>query len=162
MVDNYCMPASPKIHYWLMKNEPETYSLDDLKTEKRYVWDGVRNYQARNYMKEMKKDDLVLYYYSNANPSGVAGVARVVKEAYTDPSQFDPASRYFDPKSTQENPRWVAVDVAFVQKFNQVLSLAALKENPFFKDMLVVKKGMRLSVQPVVEKHFKKIVTLRS
>jgi len=145
-----------------MKNEPETYSLDDLKRDTRYVWDGVRNYQARNHMKEMKKDDLVLYYYSSSDPIGVAGVAKVVKEAYPDPSQFDPKSPYFDARSKKEDPRWIAVDVAFVQKFKKVVTLQELKENDFFSDMLVTKKGMRLSVQSVAGKHFKRIVALGS
>jgi predicted RNA-binding protein with PUA-like domain len=149
-------------HYWLMKNEPETYSLDDLKRDKLYAWDGVRNYQARNHMKEMKKGDLVLYYYSSSNPIGVAGVAKVIKEAYPDPSQFNPKSPYFDAKSTKEDPRWVAVDVSFVQKFKNMITLTELKEQAFFADMLVTKKGMRLSVQPVAGKHFKRIVALGS
>lgn len=148
--------------YWLMKNEPDTYSLDDLKRDGVYVWDGVRNYQARNYMKDMKQGDLILYYYSNAKPSGAAGVAKVIKEAYADPSQFNKKSQYFDPKATRENPRWVAVDVAFVEKFSDVISLETLKVSPFFTDMLVVKRGMRLSVQPVSKKHFERIIQMGS
>lgn len=148
--------------FWLMKNEPEVYSLTDLKRGKRYVWDGVRNYAARNHMRGMKVGDMVLYYYSSSDPIGVAGVAKVVKEAYPDPSQFDRTSKYFDAKSSKEDPRWVAVDVAFVSQFKNILTLAELKEDTFFADMLVVKKGMRLSVQPVAPKHFKKIVTLRT
>jgi len=144
--------------YWLMKNEPEQYSIDDLRRNKRCVWDGVRNYQARNLMKEMRVGDLILYYHSNAKPSGCAGVACVVKEAYSDPSQFDTDSEYFDARSTRTEPRWVAVDVGFVSSFDQVYSLHELKSNPFFADMCVVKKGMRLSVQPVQPKHFKAIL----
>jgi predicted RNA-binding protein with PUA-like domain len=154
------MKEKKTLQYWLMKNEPEVYSLKDLKRDKRYAWDGVRNYAARNYLKEMKVGDLVLYYYSSSNPIGVAGVAKVVKEAYPDPTQFDRRSKYFDPKSPKENPRWVAVDVASVSEFPSVLTLQELKHNSFFEDMLVVKKGMRLSVQPVAEKHFNKIVKL--
>jgi predicted RNA-binding protein with PUA-like domain len=150
------------MQYWLMKNEPECYSLDDLKRDGSYVWDGVRNYQARNLMKEMKEGDLVLYYYSNSDPSGVAGVAKVVKTAYPDPSQFNKKSEYFDPKATSETPRWLAVDVAFVSKFKEVLSLQELKTDPFFADMVVIKKGVRLSVQPVSPKHFKRIVKMRT
>lgn len=144
-----------------MKNEPVIYSMSDLKRDTRYVWDGVRNYQARNYMKQMKKGDLVLYYYSNASPSGIAGVATVVKEAYADPSQFNKSSKYFDVKATPDTPRWVAIDVAFVQSFKNVLSLQTLKSETYFSDMLVTKKGMRLSVQPVLKKHFDKILTLQ-
>jgi predicted RNA-binding protein with PUA-like domain len=150
------------MQYWLMKNEPECFSLDDLKREGTYVWDGVRNYQARNLMKEMKVGDMVLYYYSNSNPSGVAGVATVVKKAYPDPSQFNRNSEYFDPKASEESPRWVAVDVAFVFKFKELISLQELKDDSFFNDMVVTKKGVRLSVQPVSEKHFKRILKMRA
>lgn len=146
------------MQYWLMKNEPQVYSLDDLRKDGKYAWDGVRNYQARNSMRdEMKEGDLMLYYYSNADPSGIAGIGKIVKGAYPDPSQFDPKSQYFDPKATKENPRWVAVDVAFVSKLQKLISLSELKDDPFFSDMLVVKKGMRLSVQKVEKKHFEKI-----
>jgi predicted RNA-binding protein with PUA-like domain len=147
-------------NYWLMKNEPTVYSLRDLQKDKVYVWDGVRNYQARNHMKNMKKGDYVLYYYSNANPSGIAGIAQITRTAYPDPSQFDVMSTYYDEKATVDNPRWVAVDVGFVSVFPEVLSLHELKTKPEFADMLVVKKGMRLSVQPVSFAHFKNIVSL--
>jgi predicted RNA-binding protein with PUA-like domain len=149
------------MQYWLMKNEPVCYSIDDLERDKQYVWDGVRNYQARNLMRTMQKGDLVLYYHSNAKPSGIAGVAKVVKEAYPDPTQFNKKSEYFDPKTTKENPRWVAVDVAFVKKFKTLVPLQVLQNDPFFSDMLVTKRGMRLSVQPVAEKHFEKILSLK-
>lgn len=148
------------MRYWLMKNEPTCYSLDDLKRDGSYVWDGVRNYQARNLMKEMKVGDRVLYYYSNANPTGIAGVAEIIKAPYPDPSQFKSASEYFDPKATIENPRWTAVDVGFVEKFEEVISLHELKNDPFFDDMIVTKKGVRLSVQPVSEKHFKRVIKM--
>ena len=146
------------MRYWLMKNEPVCYSIDDLKDDGTYVWDGVRNYQARNLMRDMEKGDKVLYYHSNANPSGIAGVAEIVKEAYPDPSQFNKKSEYFDAKATEENPRWIAVDVAFVSKLKRFIPLHELQNDPFFSDMIVTKKGVRLSVQPVQEKHFKKIV----
>jgi predicted RNA-binding protein with PUA-like domain len=145
------------MQYWLMKNEPECYSLEDLKRDGSYTWDGVRNYQARNLMRQMEVGDLVLYYYSNANPSGVAGIAKVVKAPYPDPSQFNKKSEYYDAKATEEDPRWTAVDVAFVAQFKDVVSLAELKLDPFYADMLVTKKGMRLSVQPVQEKHYKRL-----
>jgi predicted RNA-binding protein with PUA-like domain len=141
-----------------MKNEPSVYSIDDLEHDGTYCWDGVRNYQARNLMRdEMKVGDMVLYYYSNADPSGIAGIAKIVKGAYSDPSQFNKRSEYYDLKATKEIPRWVAVDVAFVSKFATLISLQELKLDPFFSDMLVVKKGMRLSVQPVQKKHFEKL-----
>lgn len=141
-----------------MKNEPDCYSIDDLRRDGVYVWDSVRNYQARNLLRdEMKEGDLMLYYHSNANPTGIVGIGKIVKSAYSDPSQFNKKSEYFDAKATEENPRWVAVDVAFVCKFKEPLTLQVLKNDSFFEDMLVTKKGMRLSVQPVATKHFKKI-----
>mgnify|MGYP001550622961 FL=1 len=146
------------MNYWLMKNEPSCYSIDDLQRDGVYVWDGVRNYQARNFMKEMRAGDKILYYHSNANPTGIVGVGKIVKAPYPDPAQFDTRSEYFDAKATAESPRWVAVDVAFVAKFTEPLTLNELKLDPTYTDMLVVKKGMRLSVQPVSKKHFEKIL----
>ena len=147
--------------YWLMKSEPSCYSIDDLKREKVGMWDDVRNYQARNFMREMKRGDTVLFYHSSAEPTGIVGLATVAKEAYPDPSQFDTKSYKYDPKSTKENPRWSSVDVRFVEKFKEPLTLQELKNDPAFEGMLVVKRGMRLSVQPVSEKHFKKILKMR-
>ena len=147
--------------YWLMKSEPSVYSIWDLRREKVGSWDGVRNYQARNYMRdEMKKGDLVLYYHSNAKPSGVAGVAKVCKEAYPDFTAWKKDSKYFDPKSSQENPRWMMVDIEYVEVFSQIISLEELKKNINLQDMLVVKKGMRLSIQPMKEYHFKEILRI--
>lgn len=141
-----------------MKNEPQCYSIDDLRRDDTYVWDGVRNYQARNLLRdEMKEGDLMLYYHSNANPTGIVGIGKITRGAYPDPSQFNSKSEYFDAKATRDTPRWVAVDVSFVSKLKTPLTLGELKLDPFFADMLVVKKGMRLSVQPVVKKHFDKI-----
>ena len=143
------------MNYWLMKSEPDVYSIDDLKSEGKTHWEGVRNYQARNYMRDdMKVGDLVLFYHSNAKPPGVAGIGRVCKESYPDFFSWDPESHYFDPKSSPENPRWFMVDVEFVEKFDNVVSLDELKENPDLEGMLVIKRGMRLSVQPVEKKHF--------
>lgn len=144
-----------------MKSEPSCYSIDDLKREKVGMWDDVRNYQARNFMREMKRGDTVLFYHSSAEPTGIVGLATVAKEAYPDPSQFDTKSYKYDPKSTKENPRWSSVDVRFVEKFKEPLTLQELKNDPAFEGMLVVKRGMRLSVQPVSEKHFKKILKMR-
>ncbi len=149
-------------HFWLMKSEPSCYSIDDLKREKVGMWDDVRNYQARNYMREMKKGDRVLFYHSSCDVIGIAGIAEVHKEAYPDPTQFDKKSYKHDPKSTKEKPRWDSVDLKFVEKFKEVFTLAELKLDPFFKDMLVVKKGMRLSVQPVAKKHYERIMELCS
>lgn len=146
---------------WLMKSEPDVFSIDDLKTKKTSLWDGVRNYQARNFMtKDMKLGDQVLFYHSNAEPSGIFGIAKVSKLAQPDPSQFDKKSEYFDPKATKEKPIWFCVEVAFVEKFKHHLSLAEIKNDPTLKDMLVIKRGQRLSIQPVSQKDFDYICSL--
>lgn len=146
---------------WLMKSEPDVFSIDDLARERRTTWEGVRNYQARNSMRDdMKIGDLVLYYHSNANPSGIAGIARVVKEAYADPTQFDPKSDYFDARARKDAPPWCMVDVEFVEKFREVISLEALKREEALGEMLVVQKGQRLSVQPVREDHFRRVLEM--
>jgi predicted RNA-binding protein with PUA-like domain len=150
------------MHYWLMKSEPSCYGIDDLKRDKIGVWDDVRNYQARNYMREMKKGDKVLFYHSSCDVIGIVGIATVVREAYPDPTQFDATSYKYDAKSTKENPRWSSVDLKFIEKFKEPLTLAELKLDPVFDGMLVIKKGMRLSIQPVREKHFDRIVKMRS
>jgi predicted RNA-binding protein with PUA-like domain len=144
-----------------MKSEPSTYSIDDLLRDGSTPWEGVRNYQARNYMRdEMKVGDLVLFYHSNAEPPGVAGLARVSREAYADRTAFNSNSEYFDAASTPENPRWVHVDVAFVEKWPQVVSLAELKNDEALAGMEVLRKGSRLSVQRVSDAHFERVVTL--
>jgi predicted RNA-binding protein with PUA-like domain len=125
------------------------------------MWDDVRNYQARNFMREMKKGDSVLFYHSSTDPIGIVGIAEIAREAYPDPTQFDTKSYKYDAKSSKENPRWVSVDLRFKEKFEAPLTLSELKLDPQFADMLVVKRGMRLSVQPVSEKHFKRILELR-
>lgn len=150
------------MQYWLMKSEPSCYSIDDLKRDGVGMWDDVRNYQARNFMRTMKKGDRVLFYHSSTDPIGVVGLAEIAREAYPDPTQFDTKSYKCDPKSTKENPRWVSVDLKFKEKFAEPLTLGELKLDPFFNDMLVVKRGMRLSVQPVAEKHFKRILDMKS
>lgn len=143
------------IQYWLMKSEPDVYSLDQLKKDKTTWWGGVRNYQARNYMmKNMQVGDLVLFYHSNAEPPGVAGLAQITKLAAPDESQFDKKSEYFDPKATKEKPIWFCVQVGAPQSFKHYVSLNELRENPKLKDMVVLQKGSRLSVQPVMEKDF--------
>jgi predicted RNA-binding protein with PUA-like domain len=141
--------------YWLMKSEPTTYSIDDLARDGKTSWDGVRNYRARNFMRdEMKLGDPVLFYHSNADPKGVAGVAKVCRTAYADDTAFDPKSKYFDPKSDKSDPRWIMVDIEFVEKFSEVVSLATLKETKALDGMMVTQRGARLSVQPVDRKHF--------
>ncbi len=143
-----------------MKSEPDVYSMDDLERDGRAEWEGVRNYQARNYMREMRVGDLVLFYHSNAKPPGVAGVAQIVGEARPDPHQFDLNSPYHDPKSKPEEPRWDLVDVGFVEKFEAPVSLAALKAEPALADMPVVRKGMRLSVMPVEKAQFQHVLRM--
>ncbi|WP_413569944.1 EVE domain-containing protein [Bdellovibrio sp. HCB117] len=141
--------------YWLMKSEPDVYSIDTLKKDGTTWWEGVRNYQARNFMsKEMSVGDLVLFYHSNAEPSGVAGIAKVSKAAAPDKTQFDKKSEYFDAKATKEKPNWFCVEVEFVAKFKNFISLSDLRDNEKLADMVVLQKGSRLSVQPVDKKHF--------
>jgi predicted RNA-binding protein with PUA-like domain len=147
--------------YWLMKSEPDVFSIDDLRARQVEAWDGVRNYQARNMIRdEMRVGDSVLFYHSNASPPGVAGIARVARKAYPDHTALDPASKYFDPKSSPENPRWFMVDVAFVEKFPALVPLSVLQQTPGLEDMMVTRKGMRLSVQPVTPEEWKLVVRL--
>lgn len=149
------------MRYWLIKSEPDVFGIDDLERVGREPWNGVRNYQARNFMRdEMEAGDLALFYHSNAKPSGVVGIARVAGAPYPDATQFDPGSEYFDPKSTAENPRWVLVDFEFVMKFPRVVSLDELKGEKSLADMMVVQKGTRLSITPVVAKHFRKVCAM--
>ena len=145
---------------WLMKSEPDVYSIDDLRRDGTEHWEGVRNYQARNFMRDMAEGDLALFYHSNAKPPGVAGICRIVREAYPDPTQFDRKSEYYDPKSNKDDPRWSMVDVEFVEKFAEEVSLQTLKDEPALEEMRVTQKGSRLSVQPVEKKHFKKVLKM--
>jgi len=140
--------------YWLMKSEPDVFSIDQLKKDKTTLWSGVRNYQARNFMKDMSVGDEVLFYHSSAEPSGAAGLACVSQKAIPDPTQFDKKSEYFDPKATKEKPIWFCVEVEYVHKFKNLLTLPDLRGEKSLADMLVLKKGSRLSVQPVTEKEF--------
>lgn len=149
------------MQYWLMKSEPDVFSIDDLKNQKQTTWDGVRNYQARNFMmNDMQVGDLVLFYHSNAKPPGIAGLATVSKKAEPDPTQFDKKSEYFDPKATKEKPRWFCVKVKFKEKFKDLIPLEEIKSEKALKDMLVVQKGQRLSIQPVKEKDYKHILKM--
>ncbi len=145
-----------------MKSEPDVFSIEDLKKAPRQTecWDGVRNYQARNFMRdEMKKGDLVLFYHSNATPPGIAGIAEVSRESYPDHTAFDSQSPYFDPKSSLDNPRWVMVDVKFKKQFSRLVSLEVLKKQTRLKNMKVLQKGNRLSITPVAQTEFEYIVT---
>lgn len=145
--------------YWLMKSEADVYSIDDLASDGTTPWDGVRNYQARNNMREMKKGDRVLYYHSRQSPPAVAGLARVAREAYPDPTQFDRKSKYFDEKSDADDPRWWLVDVAFDRKFDEPVTLPDIKETSALKDMVLVNNS-RLSVQPVKKAEFERVLKM--
>jgi predicted RNA-binding protein with PUA-like domain len=135
--------------YWLMKSEPDEVSIDDALAQQSVAWFGVRNYQARNFMRDqMQPGDGVLFYHSSCAEPGIAGIAEVCSTAYPDHTQFDPASHYYDPKSTQENPRWIMVDVKAIRK-TRLISLSELRTHPELEDMLVLKKGSRLSITPV-------------
>ena len=143
-------------HYWLMKSEPDVYSIDDLQRDGSTHWDGVRNYKARNNMRAMKVGDEVLYYHSNAKPPGVVGIARVCREAYPDPSQFDRKSHYYDEKSKKDDPRWSLVDVEFVAKLPDEVSLDDVKSEKALADMELIRYG-RLSVQSVTKAQFDRV-----
>ncbi len=152
----------PKLQYWLMKSEPESFSIDDLKKAKQQTtcWDGVRNYLARNYMRSMNVGDRVFFYHSNAAPPVIVGIAEIVKTAYPDHTQFDATHHHFDPKSKMEAPAWDLVDVKFVEKFAAPLSLETLRDLTALKDMELLRRGSRLSVQPVTAAQWKAIVKL--
>lgn len=140
------------MNYWLFKTEPDAFSIDDLanRTNQSEHWDGIRNYQARNFLRDkVELGDQVFIYHSSCKNVGIAGLAEVVKTAYPDHTQFDPESKYYDPKATHENPRWYMVDVKFVKKFNQVLSLKSIKAMPQIEEIGLVRKGHRLSIMPV-------------
>ena len=142
--------------YWLMKSEPEVFSIDDLARDGTTSWEGVRNYKARNNMKAMSVGDEVLYYHSNAKPPGVAGIARVCREAYPDPFQFDRKSKYFDAKSRPDDPRWYMVDIEFVAKADEPVGLPEIKADADLAEMELVRYG-RLSVQSVRKAEFDKV-----
>ncbi len=144
---------------WLMKSEPEVFSVDDLRRAGRTPWTGVRNYQARNFMRDrMQVGDAVLFYHSNADPTGVAGVGRVASAAYPDPTQFDARDAGYEPRATREKPVWMVVDVAFVEKFPRVVTLAELRAEPGLAGLMVLQRGARLSIQPVSPEHARLIL----
>lgn len=154
--------AKPSPQYWLMKSEPSVFSIDHLakKPKQTSPWDGVRNFQARNFMMQMKAGDGVLFYHSNDDPIGVAGTAEVVKVAYPDHTAQDPKSKYFDPKAAPEKPRWFMVDVKFVSKFARLIPLAELRGKTALKDMALLRRGNRLSITPVSPFEWKAILRL--
>lgn len=146
--------------YWLMKTEPETFSIDDLERVKVEPWTGVRSNFARFHMRNMSVGDDVLFYHSSCEPPGVAGLARVVRTRVIDETQFDPKSPYFDPKATREKPIWDCVDVELVSRLPRFVSLGEIRAQPMLEDMPLLKKGMRLSVQPVTEEQYRRIVAM--
>ena len=147
--------------YWLMKCEPSAYTIDNLKRDRTTCWEGVRNYQARNFMRDdMNVGDSVLYYASNADPSGVTGIAEISKEGYPDHFSWETSGKYFDARSTKEKPLWYMVNIDFIERFNTTVSLSLLKSTKGLEQMMVTKKGSRLSVQPVKKKEFEIVVRL--
>ena len=151
------------MRYWLMKTEPGEFGIDDLakRPRKTEPWDGVRNYQARNMMRdEMKKGDRVFVYHSNCEAPGIVGIARVVREGYPDPTAFDPEDRHYDPKSDPANPRWYLVDIKFERKLRRTIPLTELKAQAALEGMALVRRGNRLSVMPVSEREWEYILSL--
>jgi len=147
--------------FWLLKSEPDAFSIDDLERKRVESWDGVRNYQARNNLRSMQLGDLGLFYHSNAKPPGVVGIARICREAYPDPTAWDRKSKYYDPKSDPNAPRWFMVDVEFVEKTPNLVSLEDMKQDVALDGMVVTQRS-RLSVQPVAREHFVHVLELAS
>jgi predicted RNA-binding protein with PUA-like domain len=148
------------MNHWLMKTEPDEFSIDDLAKRKTEPWSGVRNFQARNYMREMKKGDLVFFYHSSCAEPGVVGVAEVSKEAHVDPTQFDAKGDYYDDKSKREDPRWSMVEVKFKKKLKRNITLTELKTKRELKELILLRPGNRLSVSPVSKKDWDFILEL--
>lgn len=150
------------MNYWLMKSEPDAFSIDDLKRVKTEPWDGIRNYQARNMMRDdMKKGDQMFFYHSNADEIGIVGIMKVVREAYPDHTAINPKAKYYDPKSSPENIRWQMVDVGFVKKFKRIITLDELRQHEKqLRDMTLLRKGNRLSIMPVTKQQWDYILTL--
>lgn len=148
------------MRHWLMKSEPDEFSFEELVRRGKEPWTGVRNYQARNFLRAAKRGDLALFYHSNCAEPGIVGIARVTKEAFTDPTQFDPRSDYHDPRSSPENPRWSCIEVAPEKAFPRLVGLADLRACPALKNLLILRPGNRLSVTPVTATEFRAIAAL--
>jgi predicted RNA-binding protein with PUA-like domain len=146
--------------YWLIKSEADCYSISDLKKDKKTSWSGIRNYQARNFMKDMKLGDLAIFYHSGANPPAAVGIAKVIKVAHPDITAQDKKDEHFDPKSTKENPIWFMVDFQYVETFKNPITLPQIKIDPKFEGIVVAQQGSRLSIQPVSKEHFEYIKKL--
>jgi predicted RNA-binding protein with PUA-like domain len=149
------------MNYWLMKSEPATYSIEQMRRDRTCIWDGVRNYMARNFLKQMKIGDLCFFYHSNTKVPGIVGLMRVVEAELADPTQFDRKSRYYDSKATPEAPRWQTVRVEFVERFPHIISLAELKQNFDPDELLLVRRGNRLSVMPITPDICDRILKLK-
>ncbi|MGL5080702.1 MAG: EVE domain-containing protein [Microcoleaceae cyanobacterium] len=148
------------MNYWLMKSEPNVYSIEDLKNNHTSIWDGVRNYQARNFLRRMILGDLAFFYHSNTKYPGIVGLMRVIDVNLSDPTQFDPESQYYDSKSTPDSPRWQTVRVEFVEQFPHIITLARLKQAFTCDDLLLVRRGNRLSVMPMSAEIASKILAM--
>ncbi|MGP1386134.1 MAG: EVE domain-containing protein [Thainema sp.] len=148
------------MQYWLMKSEPDAYSIDDLERDRTTLWDGVRNYQARNFLRTATVGDQAFFYHSNTKPPGIVGLMQVVEANIDDPTQFDASSKYYDPKSTPDNPRWQTVRMEFVERFANAITLDQLKEKFDPEELQVVKRGNRLSVIPIEPEVAKRILKL--
>ena len=148
------------MNYWLMKSEPDVYGIEDLKRDRTTIWDGVRNYQARNFLRSMAPGDRIFFYHSNTSPLGIVGLMQVAETGVDDPTQFDAQSNYYDPKSTKESPRWPTVSVAFVETFPQIITLDRLRDTFSPDDLWVVRQGNRLSVIPVPEEVANKLMAM--
>ena len=147
--------------YWLMKSEPDAYSIDDLERDGREPWDGIRNYQARNMMRDdMKIGDEVFFYHSNCKEPGIVGIMKVASEPYPDPTQFDKKSKYYDAKSPQDNPRWCLVDVEYVRTLDRTITLSEIKAAKGLDGLILTRKGNRLSIMPIEKKHWTKLLSL--
>lgn len=155
------MTKNDAMAYWLMKSEPDVYSIDDLAKDGREMWDSIRNYQARNMMRDdMRIGHEIFFYHSNCKEPGIVGIMKVASEPYPDPVQFDRKSRYFDEKSSADNPRWILVDVEFVRKLSRNITLTEIKAEKSLEDMILTRRGNRLSIMPVEKKHWNKILSL--
>ena len=147
--------------YWLMKSEPDAYSIDDLERDGREMWDGIRNYQARNMMRDdMRIGDEAIFYHSACKGPAAVGIMKIASKPYPDPTQFDPESKYYDPKSNENDPRWQLVDVEFVRKFSRALTLKELRAQPGLDGMILLRRGNRLSVMPVEKQHWNLLLGL--
>ncbi len=150
------------MNHWLLKSEPNVFGIDDLKKQKTTIWDGVRNYQARNFLKAMQVGDLAFFYHSSTEPPGIVGLCKIIETHLVDPSQFDPKSPYFDPGSTSDNPRWWTVRVGFVEKFKQMLTLELLRQNFSPDELILLRRGNRLSVMPLAWEVAERIIALKA